>query len=566
MRVSILSKSATASAATIAFALAVALLILVPTGHLVASAFFPRGTFQIGTALSVITHPATVQAIINTVIYVVGVSIISVLMGVPLAFLTERTDISGLAKQAIRLSVISALITPAFLVAMAYVNLLGPNAGVINVGLRALFNLPIDRGPINIYHIAGVLLLGAQQSVAFVYLIASASFSKMNPELEEAASISGARRWVVIGTVTLPVVRNSILAGGILSLATALADYGTPHMVGFTVLTLRIRSYMLQADFTSAAVVSLLLVLMSLLVLALYRKSAGSDGFATVTGKSFHPTPFRIGRAKLWLTGLAYLYAFLSVVLPVLGLLSTSLLDRLGVGFRLDNLTLRHYGDIIGGDGFVLRAISNSLILAASAAVICAVMAALIAYITMRRRSVTATLLDYVVVIPLGIAGTALAVALVMTVTNFPLRQLGLYGTLWILLLAYVIRHLPLAARPAQTSLSQISPELEQAARLAGAGWPRTMVTVTLPLIRPGVIAGAIIVFLASLTELSASIIVRHIGTDTIATAIMDLWDGGGGYQRASAVAVVVFVSMVALVVIAQFITGRSLYGDRTNP
>src|SRR5690606_17756796 len=142
-------------------------------------------------------------------------------------------------------------------------------------------------------------------------------------------------------------------AGGILALASALADYGTPHMMGFPVLTLRIRTYMLQANFASAAVVSLVLVLMSLVVLAIYRRSLGRGSFATVTGKSFHPTPFRIGNAKYLLTFLAYAYAFLSVVLPILGLISTSLLARLGFGFRLDNLTLQHYADIIGGDGFV---------------------------------------------------------------------------------------------------------------------------------------------------------------------------------------------------------------------
>lgn len=558
-------KSLAARLGTAGFVILVGLLILGPTGHLLATALLGRGSFDLGPAINVLTQRGTVQAIVNTIIYVVGVSVLSVLIGVPLAFLAERTDISPTAKRAINLAVISALITPAFLTAMAYVNLLGPNAGVINVWLRSLFGLSINRGPFDVYNILGVLLLGAQQSVAFVFLIAAAAFSKMNPELEEAAAISGAKRWRIVATVTLPVVRNSIFAGAILALASALADYGTPHMLGFTVLTLRIRTYMLQADFVSAAVVSLLLVAMSLVVLALYRRSLGKGSFATVTGKSFHPSPFRIGRARHVLTFVAYAYAFLSVVLPVLGLLSTSLLERLGFGFRLDNLTLQHYADIIGGDGFVLRAIWNSLQLATGAAMICAILAAFVAFITVRQRGGASILLDYIVVIPLGIAGTALAVALIMTVTSFPLRDLALYGTLWILLLAYVIRQLPLAVRPSQASLMQVSPELEQAARLAGANWGQTMFTITVPLIRPGLIAGGIIVFLSCLTELSASIILRHIGTDTIATAIMDLWDGGGGYQRASAVAVVVFVAMVALVAAAQIITGRSLYDDRDS-
>ncbi len=543
--------------------LVAAALILLPTLYLAYMAVHPGAAFSLEPAIAILRSAGTVEALVNTLIYVSGVSVLSVAIGVPLAFLVERTDISHTARQVIRLAVISSLITPAFLTAMAYINLLGPNAGVINVALREVFGEGDGRGPINIFHISGVLLLGAQQSAAFVYLIAAASFAKMNPELEEAAAIAGAGRWRTIATVTLPVMRNAILAGALLAMATSLADYGTPHMMGFTVLTLRIREYMLAADFSGAAVVSLLLVVLSLAVLALYRRSLGAGSYSTVTGKSFRPTPFEIGRARHVLTVLAYLFAFLAVVLPILGLISTSLLDRLGYGFHFDNLTLKHYRHVLITDGFVLHALWNSLRLAAGAAVITAVMAFVIGYVTVRMRTAWGAFLDYVSVIPLGIAGTALAVALIMTVANPPFRSLGLYGTLWIILIAYVIRHLPLAVRPAQTTLMQISTELEEAARLSGASWARTMWTVTIPLIRQGITAGAIVVFLASLTELSASIIVRHIGTDTISTAIMDLWDGGGGYQRASAVAVCVFVAMVALVAVLQALTGRSIYADR---
>lgn len=554
------SKARLGKGARYTFAALVALLILAPTAHLVASALVIRGGLDFKPAVEVLSESGTLQSLINTLIYVCGVSLISALVGVPLAFLTERTDIPHLAKRAIRLSVISVLVTPAFLVAMAYVNLIGPNAGVLNVALRTVLGLSTDRGPFDVYNIVCILFLGANQPVAFVYLITSAAFANMNPEFEEAAAIAGAGRWRIVTTVTLPLVKNSIFAGAFLALAGALADYGTPHMLGFTVLTLRIRGYMLTADFTGASVVALVLVVMSLVILAIYRASVGKGSVATVTGKSFHPMPFQIGRAKIVLSAFAYLYALLAVVLPIVGLASTSLMDRLGYGFRFDNLTIQHYVDIMYKDSFVLHAISNSLILACSTALICLVIAALAAYVTIRQRSKVSVLLDYIVVVPLGIAGTALAVALIMTVTSFPLRSLGLYGTLWILMIAYVIRQIPIAVRPAQASLMQISTELEEAARLSGAGWGRTMWTITIPLIRPGLIAGAIIVFLHSITEISASIILRHIGTNTVSTAIMDLWDGGGGYQRASAVAVVVFLSMLLFVALAQLVTGRSLY------
>lgn len=555
-----LSKPLAGRSASGLFILAIATLILGPVVHLIGSATMPAGAFSLGLAYDVLVNADTVQALINTIIYVVGVSLISVAVGTPLAFLTERTDISPLAKRVIRLSIISSLITPAFLVAMAYVNLLGPNAGLVNTALRSLFGLAAARGPLNVYNMAGVLFLGALQSVAFVYLVTAAAFSKMNPELEEAAAISGVGRARIIATVTLPVAKGSIFAGGMLAMAGALADYGTPHMVNFTVLTLRIRSYMIEANFAAASVVSLLLVLLSLVVLAIYRRTEARNSVATVTGKSFAPRPFPLGRARHALAAIAYIYAFLAVVLPLVGLGLTSFLDRLGGGISLDNFTLRHYRDIVFGDALVVRAVTNSVILSVGTAIVCAVLSVFAAYIIVRRRS---SLLDYIVVIPLGLAGTALAVALVMTVTGFPLRSLGLYGTLWILLLAYIIRHLPLAVRPAHAGLSQIAPELEEASRLSGASWGRTLYSIILPLLRPSLTAACIIVFLTTLTELSASIIVRHIGTDTIATAIMDLWDGGGGYQRASAVAICVFAVMMLIVVIAQSLSSKSLFGQQ---
>ena len=535
-------------------------MIAVPSAYLVYEAFASDRGFTLDAFLSTVGNPRTIAALINTLIYSTGTTIISIVIAVPLAILTERTNTSKLTKQVVRVTVIASVITPGFLAAMSYVNLLGPNAGMINLLIRELLGLDINRGPLNIFSIVGVLLLGSHGGIAYIYLICAASLSKMNPEFEESAAISGSGKLRIVRTITLPLVRNAVFSGALVSMLTSLADYGTPHMVGYTVLTLRIRELMIYSQFDAAASASILLIGLSLLVLALYRFSIRKGDFSTVTGKSFQPGTFDIGRWLPLATVLLWTYALLAVVLPIAGLAITSLLDRLGDGPRWGNYTLDHYRTMLAWDSIAVQAFWNSIRLAIGAAVITSLMAIVIGYITVRRKSVQSTVLDYISIVPLGLAGTALGVAIISMVLNPPVRSLGLYGTLWVLLFAYVIRNFPLALRPVQTTLAQVSPELEHAARMSGAGWFRTVRTILLPLIMPGVSVGFVLVFLHALTEISASIVLRNIGTQTVSTAIIDIWDGRGGYQGASAVAIVLFVLMISVVALAQALGGRRIY------
>ncbi len=535
-------------------------MIVVPTGYLIYEAFASDKGLTLNTFVSTVRNPRTISALINTIFYSTGTTIISVVIAVPLAILTERTNTSKLTKQVVRLTVIASVITPGFLAAMSYVNLLGPNAGMINLLIRDLFGLETTRGPLNIFSIAGVLLLGSHGGIAYIYLICAASLSKMNPEFEESAAISGSGKLRVVRTITLPLVRNAVFSGALISMLTSLADYGTPHMVGYTVLTLRIRELMVYSQFGAAASASILLIGLSVLVLALYRYSVKNGDFATVSGKSFQPRTLDIGKWLPFATVLLWTYALLAVVLPIAGLAITSLLHRLGDGPRWGNFTLDHYRTMLAWDSIALQAFWNSIRLAIGAAVITSLMAIVIGYITVRRKTIQSAILDYISIVPLGLAGTALGVAIISMVLNPPVRSLGLYGTLWVLLIAYVIRNFPLALRPVQTTLAQVSPDLEHAARMSGAGWFKTVRTILLPLIMPGVSVGFVLVFLHALTEISASIVLRNIGTQTVSTAIIDIWDGRGGYQGASAVAIVLFVLMISVVALAQAVGGRRIY------
>ena len=222
------------------------------------------------------------------------------------------------------------------------------------------------------------------------------------------------------------------------------------------------------------------------------------------------------------------------------------------------NWTLQNYITLLDSD-VAITAFKNSLFLGAMTAT-CVVLLGLIAgHIIVRARVRGRGVLEYLCNMPSGISGTALAMGLIFMYLSKPLNQLHLYGTIWLLLVAYVTRMLPSGVRYCQAALIQINTELEEASRISGASWGRTMRKVTIPLARTGMLYAWILTFVMAFPELSSSVMLRNAGTDVVATAILDLWDGAGGLPQAAAFGTVVFMLVTGLVILAQKVTGRSM-------
>jgi iron(III) transport system permease protein len=303
----------------------------------------------------------------------------------------------------------------------------------------------------------------------------------------------------------------------------------------------------------------MVVTVLSLISVFLYRRSLGDQKrYQTVTGKGYRVGVIDVGAWRHLFSALGLGYGILTSALPYLTLVSVSFLKSLGHGVRLDNLTLAHYTNVFGS-ALAREAVVNSTILALSAATLCTLLGAVVAYLIVRTALRWGTLLDYVAALPMGIAGTAFAVGVLGAYMVPPLRSLGLYGTLWILLVTYVAKYMPLAVRNTQAGLAQISNDLEESARIAGGDWLRTTRLITIPLVRSALLNGWVLVFLSSFSELSASIILRNIGTATVATAILDLWDGAGGYQDAAALGSLVFLLVTAVFLLPNRLFGRSL-------
>jgi iron(III) transport system permease protein len=538
----------------------VVFLVCVPVGFLAYESLTTEaGGLSLAHYPRVLRRAYVLEAVRNTIAMAVGIAGLGVLIAVPLAFGVSRTNMAG--KALVKNSVIVAIMTPPFLLAMAYIILAGPNAGLANRLIRWLFNLSSPAGPFNVFSLWAMIVLGVPTGAAIIFLQAFPALENMDPSLEEAARMSGVGPLGTALTVTLPLMRPAIFSGVLLSVGTSIAMYGVPHMLNIKVLTLAIREAVLVMDFKAAAVLSVLVTVMSLAAIFLYRVSVGtSKRYQTITARGFRPNVMRLGASRHLFTAFGVAYAFFAFVLPYTTLGMASFLRSLGLGFTWENLTLRNYAQLIQTP-LPRLAFQNSMVLGVATASVVTALGVVIGYLIVRLSARGRQVLDYLTGLPMGIAGTALAAGLIFMYLTPPLSALGLYATLWLLLIAYATRQLPVAVRYCQGALMQVSSELEEASRLCGATWLQTLWGITLPLVKTGIVYAWILVFIQAFPELSSSILLRNVGTDVVATAILDLWDGSGGLPVAAAFAAVVFVLITVMVALAQKLGRRSLIG-----
>jgi len=498
---------------------------------------------------------------LNTILISLATAVGSVLIAVPLAFGVARTNMRG--KRAVKLAVIMSIASPGFLIALAYIAIGGPNAGYLNVLIRFIFDLDIARGPFNIFSLYGFVFLALPGAVAIVFITILPAFGNMDPALEEASRIAGAGPAETVWRISFPMMRAGILAGGLLAFSIALAEFATPFLLGIDVLTVAIRtSLLISFEFGEAATLACVSAALSMLVLYLYRRSIRFDRqFQTIGGRGYRPAQLQLGFSRHLLTALAWTFAILGAFLPYSLIVLMSFMRTPSRGLVAGNFTLDIYRSIFA-DESVKNALLNSFILGVTSAAVIAVVGFLLAYIVTRTRIPCRGLLDYLCILPLGIAGTAFAVGVIILNLETPFSAMGIYGSLWILLAAYVGRYIPFGMRTAQISLLQVSRELEEASRVAGGSELRTLWSVTLPLVRPGIAYAWVLGFLQGFTEVSASAMLRGANMEVASTAIFDVYGRQYGLSLSCAVAVIIFIVAMILVLLAQRAGGRSIIPD----
>jgi iron(III) transport system permease protein len=524
----------------------VLLLFLVgyPLLWLVLAAFGLPREFGLEYFIRAFTRPQNYSALINTLQLALGTGVMSLLIGVPLAWATARTDMRfrGVVHALVALS----YITPPYLTALAYIILLGPDAGQFNRFLRMF--IEVNSGPIDIFTMPGIVFVIGMHVFAFIYFLTYSALRSVDVSLEESAQILGARRWQTTLRVTLPLVAPAITGGVLLAAIDSLALFGPQAIIGTPaqIVFLPTRIYATIGSYpprwAEASALSLVLILLTVVGLSVQRNYLERRSYVTVGGRGVRTNRLSLGAWRWPLLLFCMSVVFFSAVAPVGVLVLTAFSKSWADPPSLSNLTLAHFATALFFDQISVRGIVNSTVIATAAAAVTVVIGASVAYLEVRTSIRGRRLLDYLAILPLGLPGTVMAVGILLAFLRFPVP---IYGTIWILLVAYVARFVPLATRSANAIFRQIDPSLEEAGRVTGASWAVTIRRILFPMSRPGLLVALLLVFIPSFSELSATILLYTGGTETIAIAIYRLNDLGQ-FEVVSALAV--FTIAVVLV------------------
>jgi len=542
-------------------AAALGLLILLPLGWLGYMSVSGERGLTLAHYARVVTDPQLQKALWNTVVLAFWSGLAALAIGAPMAWLSARTDLP--CSRVIRSLIMASFVTPPFLGAFAWVMLAGPNAGYLNKLYRDLTGA--EAPLFNIFSMTGLVFVVAIYTFPYVYIMIANTLGLIASDLEEAAAILGASRLRVALTITLPMVTPAVLSGFILAVLQALALFGSPAILalpaGFHTITTQVWAlFQYPPKVEMAAAFSVPLLLATALLLLVQKKLLGRRGYASVGGKGAQRRPIPLGpwRYPALLGCLAVLAC--AVFLPY-GILAKAAFSRAWAQpLTWENFTLANWSFTFLYSS-TQSAILNTLELGVLTACVGAGLAALLAYITTRKIIVGHQLLGFLALAPVVIPGVVLAVALFIAYTRPPFL---LYGTLWILFVAYLTKEMPVGYSQSDATFRGIHPELEEAGRNLGAGRLRVLREITAPLAKSGIIATWCFIFIGVIRELSASIILFTPNTKVMSVVIFDLKEEGQ-FGAIAVLGLFMLVMTFATVVLMQTLLGRDVFTPRQS-
>jgi iron(III) transport system permease protein len=511
------------------------------------------GHFTLGNYIRAYSDPDAYRLILNSFIFGIGASGLSIILALTLAWITIRTNAPF--SRLFELTAIIPNIMPPILVSISWVLLLNPSNGLINVILMRAFGL--QGAVFNIYSMPGLIFVEGLILTPLAFLIIAAALKNMDPALEESAKTLGSSELGVARRITFPLMRPAILAAGTLNFVRAVESFDTPAIVAlparievFTTKIWREALGSFPTNHNLAATYGVGILIIALVFVYLYRRLTSQvESFSTVTGKGFRPHQIDLGRWRYLASIAAFLLLILMVVLPMMVLLLVALLPYYHVPTweTWQNLTLDNFRYILDTQR-VHKAFANSIFLALVGATLCMFLAALTSYLTVRTKIAARGLLEGLVFIPWAFPGTALALGLLWAYVDFPIP---VYATIWLIMIAYVTRFLPYGLRAVTSTIIQIHKELEEASVVCGAGFFATFRRILIPMMRPGVMAGWIILATIFMREFSASLFLYSPGSEPLGPLLYFLYlDGMRG--RVAAVGLVISVISIILIAVAQ--------------
>jgi len=544
----------------IAFCVALTVYVaVIPLGFLLWQSFFTPQTaskaaeFTLGNYGEAYGSSETARLFWNSLKFAAGTSVFSFVLGTALAWMNERTNTPF--KSLFYALAIIPLIIPGILFTVAWILLASPKIGIVNLVLRSAFGMD---APFDIYSMGGMIWVDGLHYSPMAFLLMSAAFRSMDPALEESAMMSGANIFQVAWRVTLRLTWPAIFATILILFVRAIESFEVPALLGLPVgiqvftssIYQAVHKYPSQVGLASAYAVTLLLIT-TVGVYFQSRLSSRGSKYATMTGKGFRPRQIDLGPWRWVAAGIFVVYFLLIVVLPFTVLLWSSFQKFYSVPswHALQNLTLEPYRFILTYPNLT-RSVWNSLALAVGSATIIMLVTSVICWIVVKTKLPGRWLLDNVASLPMVFPGLVLGLAIMIFYLNV---DIGVYGTIWIMFIAYITRFMPYGLRYNTTSMLQIHKELEESAQMSGASWGTTFRRIILPLLKPGLVAGWIYVMIVSIRELSSSILLYSPGTEVVSIVIWELWENGQ-YVELSALGVLFIIALFFMVMIAQWI------------
>jgi len=519
------------------------------------------GRISLDSFRAVYAGAGTGRLVSDSLRFAAGASLIAFAVGTLLAWLNERTN-APFKRLFFALSIVP-LIIPGVLFVVAWILLGSPKIGLVNVALQALFRTSFVF--VDVYSLPGMAFVDGLHYAPMAFLMMTAAFRAMDPALEEAALMSGASVASVAWRITLRMASPVAFATLLILFVRALESFEAPALLGLpagiqvftSAIYAALHRYPANIGLASAYAVVLLAVTSAGLWLQ-SRLTGRGDRHATLAGRGYRTRLIDLGGWRWPAAALVVVYFLLIVGLPFLVLLWSSFQKFYAVPSlaALRTLTLDPYRFVIAFPS-IARATLNSIVLAVATATAIMLVTSVVSWVVVRTRVRGRGLLDALASVPVAFPGLVLGLAVMVFYLHV---DIGIYGTLWILFIAYVTRFLPYGIRYNSASMLAIHRELEESAAMSGASWWTTFRLIVLPLLRPGLVAGWIYIAIVSVRELSTSILLYGPDSEVLSIVIWELWENGQ-YVELSALGVLMMLALFALTMVAQRVGG--LFGTR---
>ena len=522
-------------------------LIVLPVGWIAVYAFLDKGgNLTLSNFAKLFTDPTFLDPLLNTLIIATSVGCLCCLIAAPMGWLVARSDMPG--RGLVRTLVMASFVTPPFLGAIAWELLAAPNSGLLNQLWRAITGAPSDEALFNIYSLSGVIFVITCYTFPYVFVLVANALDRIPGELEDASAMLGASSATTARRVTIPMALPAIIAGALIAFLQALNLFGSPAILaipaGFHTLTTKIWSlFQFPPKPELAAAAALPLLVLTIVLLRAQRAVLGRRSYAVVGGKYGAPRPVPLGRLRWLALGGCLFMLMMPVFLPYAALLNTAFSKIPSQLVTWDTLSMQNVNFTFFELSQTSHVLKNTFLLGALSATLGTLFALIIAYLVARQSVRGHKLLGFLATAPIAMPGIVLGVGLFLAYTRPPLV---LYGTLWILLIAYITIELPAAFQQLQSAFHAVHPELEEASRILGATRLQSLRDITVPLLRTGVIATWCFIFVAVVRELSAAVILFTSDTKVLSVLIFDLKESGD----LGAIAVLGLVMMILTTIV----------------